>query len=272
WATRADGLEFKVEIVLPVGHSEGERPAALFWHYPREYEDEDAYREGIRDFSPNAFPEQRPRSMDTLVRLGYAVVDPDVPIVGPRERWNDRYVVDLRNSLAAAIDALDERGWIDRSRLAIGGHSYGGFGTINALVRTPFFKAGIAGSANSNRSLTPAGFQREDRILWEARETYVRMSPLFWINEMSGALLLYHGMDDQNVGTFPDHSVRSFHAMNTLGKTGALYMYPFEDHGPDAEETLLDLWARWTAWLDAYVMRAGEAGEAVTEGTEEGRR
>ncbi|HSR42261.1 MAG TPA: prolyl oligopeptidase family serine peptidase, partial [Longimicrobiales bacterium] len=184
WATRADGLRFKVEIVLPVGHSEGERAPALFWHYPREYEDEDAYREAIRDFDPTAFPGQRPRSMDTLVRLGYAVVDPDVPIVGPRERWNDRYVVDLRNSLAAAIDALDERGWIDRSRLAIGGHSYGGFGTINALVRTPFFKAGIAGSANSNRTLTPAGFQREDRILWEARETYIRMSPLFWMNEM----------------------------------------------------------------------------------------
>lgn len=258
WAIRADGLRFKVEVAFPVGYAEGDRPPAVFWHYPREYEDEDDYRESIRTFNRNAFPVQRPRSMETLVRLGYAVVSPDVPIVGPRERWNDRYVVDLRNTLSATIDALDERGWIDRDRLAIGGHSYGGFGTINALVRTPFFKAGIAGAANSNRTLTPAGFQREPRLLWEARETYIRMSPLLWLNEMTGALLLYHGIDDQNVGTFPDHSIRSFHALNALGKTGALYMYPYEGHGPVAQESILDLWARWSAWLDHHVKDAEE--------------
>ena len=30
-------------------------------------------------------------------------------------------------------------------------------------------------------------------------------------------------------------------------------MYPLEDHGPATKETLLDLWARWAAWLDKYV-------------------
>lgn len=272
WATRADGLEFIVEITLPRGYAGEERLPAIFWHYPREYEDEDAYREDIRDFNKNAFPRMYPRSMEKLVRLGYAVVSPDIPIVGPRERWNDYYVLHLRNSHAAAIDALDARGWIDRSRLAVGGHSYGGFGTINSMIQTPFFKAGIAGSANSNRTLTPAGFQREPRMLWEARETYERMSPLFWMNEISGALLLYHGLDDQNVGTFPDHSVRSFHALNALGKTAALYMYPYEEHGPDAEETIMDLWARWTAWLDRYVKNAGEMEEeeATTDASSSG--
>lgn len=267
WAERADGVRFKVEIALPADRAQGEALPAILWHYPREYEDEDAYREDIRDFNKNAFPGVRPRSMDHLLLAGYAVVVPDVPILGPRERWNDRYVVDLRNSLSAAIDAVAEPGWVDRDRLAIGGHSYGGFGTINSMIQTPYFKAGIAGSANSNRSLTPAGFQREPRILWEARETYIRMSPLFWMNELSGALLLYHGLDDQNVGTFPDHSVRSFHALNTLGKTAALYMYPYEGHGPDAEETTRDLWARWTTWLDLHVKNPGqrEGEEAVSE-------
>jgi dipeptidyl aminopeptidase/acylaminoacyl peptidase len=131
-----------------------------------------------------------------------------------------------------------------------------GFGTINAMVQTPYFRAGIAGAPNSNRLLTPIGFQRERRPLWEARETYLEMSPFLWAERLSGALLIYHGEDDQNTGTFPDNSWRLIHALNGLGKTAALYMYPYEGHGPRAEETLLDMWARWIAWLDHYVKNA----------------
>ena len=72
-------------------------------------------------------------------------------------------------------------------------------------------------------------------------------------NQLSGALLMYHVMHDQNVGTDPVNSIRLFHALNGLGKTVALYNYPFEDHGPASRETLLDLWSRWAAWLDKYV-------------------
>ena len=40
---------------------------------------------------------------------------------------------------------------------------------------------------------------------------------------------------------------------NGLGKTAALYNYPYEHHGPATRETILDLWARWISWLDMYV-------------------
>ncbi|HEX7119302.1 MAG TPA: prolyl oligopeptidase family serine peptidase [Longimicrobiales bacterium] len=254
--TRADGVTFWVRVTVPEDFSPGEDEPlpAIFWHYPREYASEKDYDESNRRYNKNEFPSVGTRSMEILVRRGWAVVEPDIPIIGPRERWNDLYVLHLRNSFAAAIDALDDRGIIDRSRLAVGGHSYGGFGTINSMIHTPFFKAGIAGSPNTNRSLTPAGFQREPRMLWEARETYIRMSPIFWLNEISGALLMYQGIEDQNVGTFPINSWRAFHALSALGKTAALYWYPYEAHGPRAEETLLDMWARWIAWLDTHVL------------------
>ena len=167
---------------------------------------------------------------------------------------NDNYVHDLRNNLAAVIDELDRRGIIDRSRLGIGGHSYGAFGTANAMVHTPFFKAGIAGHGNYNRTLTPLHFQSERRTLWEARETYIGMSPFLHANNLTGALLLYHGLHDQNVGTDPIHSPKLFHALNGLDKEAAMYLYPLEQHGPAARETLLDLWARWTAWLDKHLL------------------
>ncbi len=127
------------------------------------------------------------------------------------------------------------------------------------MVHTPFFKAGIAGDGNYNRTLTPLGFQNERRDLWTAREVYLDMSPFLYANNLTGALLMYHGMHDQNVGTDPENSIRLFHALNGLGKTAALYMYPYEDHGPVARETLLDQWARWSAWLDKYVKNPQKA-------------
>ena len=252
---RPDGFVSKVSVTMPVGWREGQpAPPAMFWFYPTEYTDQDNYNErSLARYNKNDFPNMGTRSMDMLSLLGYAVVDPDLPIVGDSDQPNDSYLPDLRNTLGAIIDTLDSRGWADRARLGIGGHSYGAFGTANAMTNTPYFKAGIAGDGNYNRSLTPAGFQREPRQLWEAEQIYIEMSPFFVADRMTGSLLMYHGMDDHNVGTHPDHSKRLFHALNVLGKDAALYMYPYEDHGPATRETVLDLWARWSAWLEVYL-------------------
>jgi len=254
---RADGIKFAVNVMLPPGFQAGTtpKPPAIFWLYPREFENQDAIDRPDRTFNKNAFQTFNARSMQFLARLGYAVITdaPAIPIVGPAGQQNNNYVHDLRNSLSAIIDELDKRGLADRNRLAIGGHSYGAFTAVNAMVHTPFFKAGIAGDGAYNRTLTPLGFQSERRDLWEAPNVYLGMSPFMYANNLTGALLMYHGMHDQNVGTDPTNSIRLHHALNGLGKVSALYRYPLEDHGPAARETLLDLWARWSAWLDKYV-------------------
>jgi len=253
--TRVDGFKFNVKVTTPA-KATGKLPA-LFWIYPREYPDQAAYNQqagrGPGGAGPGRFATANPRSMTMLCLLGYAVVEPDVPIVGPAGRMNDNYVPDLRNSLWAVIDDLDKKGIIDRDRLAVGGHSYGAFSTANALAHTPFFKAGIAGDGNYNRTLTSMTFQTERRQLWDARETYLEMSPILWANRVNGALLMYHGMEDANVGTDPINAHHLFLALDGLGKPAALYMYPYEGHGPISKETTLDLWARWVAWLDKYV-------------------
>jgi dipeptidyl aminopeptidase/acylaminoacyl peptidase len=262
--TRVDGFKFWVRVTTPPNTS-GKLPA-LFWIYPREYTDQAAYDRstgGRNQAATTRFSTPGPRSMTLLTLLGYAVVEPDVPIVGPAGRMNDNYIPDLRNSLWAVIDDLDKRGIIDRDRLAIGGHSYGAFSTANALAHTPFFKAGIAGDGNYNRTLTPMTFQTERRQMWDARETYLEMSPMLWANRVNGALLMYHGMDDANTGTNPINAEYLFMALDGLGKPAALYMYPHEGHGPLAKETTLDLWARWVAWLDKYVKSQNKEPKAV---------
>ncbi len=252
---RADGFKFRINVMLPQGYKEGTRLPALFWFYPREFTNQEAFDQPDRTFNKNTFTNYGSRSMQFFVRQGYAVVidSPALPIVGPTGQQNNNYVNDLRNDLAAVIDELDKRAIIDRTRLAIGGHSYGAFTTVNAMVHTPFFKAGISGDGAYNRTLTPIGFQSERRDLWEAPNVYLGMSPFLYANNLTGALLMYHGLGDQNVGTDPDNSIRLFHALNGLGKPVAMYLYPLEDHGPASRETLLDLWARWAAWLDKYV-------------------
>jgi dipeptidyl aminopeptidase/acylaminoacyl peptidase len=268
--TRADGIEFWMTITLPPGYQEGTRLPAMFWFYPREYTSQEQLEERSRTTNINTFPRVGTRSMQTLTVLGYAVIEPDCPIMGESGAMNDNYTGDLRNNLYAVIDALDDMEIINTDKLAIGGHSYGAFGTANALIQTPFFRAGIAGDGNYNRLLTPAGFQSERRELWQMREIYLRMSPLLWANELNGALLMYHGQHDQNTGTAPFHAPKMFHALNVLGKTASLYMYPYEDHGPATLETNLDLWARWVAWLDRYVMNYEKYEEEEKE--EEGGR
>ena len=264
--TRADGFKFWVKVTTPPGAA-GKLPA-LFWIYPREYTDQAAYDQTAgRTLSATngRFVAPGHRSVSLLTLLGYAVVEPDVPIVGPAGRMNDNYVPDLRNSLWAVIDELDKRGVIDRDRLAVGGHSYGAFSTANALAHTPFFKAGIAGDGNYNRTLTAMTFQSERRNLWDARETYLEMSPLLYADRIHAALLMYHGMEDANVGTDPINAEMLFLALDGLGKPAALYMYPYEGHGPAARETTLDLWARWAGWLDKYV-KAPAKGEKPPAG------
>jgi dipeptidyl aminopeptidase/acylaminoacyl peptidase len=258
--TRVDGFKFKVKVTTSP-KATGKQPA-MFWIYPKEYTDQASYSGGKggggggKDggAKDGKFSSPAPRSMTIWTLLGYALVEPDVPIVGPAGRMNDNYVADLRNSLWAVIDELDKRGIIDRDRLAVGGHSYGGFSTANALAHTPFFKAGIAGDGNYNRTLTPMSFQTEKRHLWEARETYLEMSPLLWADRINGALLMYHGMEDANVGTNPINAEFLYMSLRGLGKPVALYMYPYEPHGPLGKETTLDQWARWVSWLDTYVM------------------
>ena len=275
---RVDGFEFNGVVTLPPDYVEGTRLPAMFWFYPREYSGEDmaeaqkSYDERSRTLNVNAFPNVRPRTISILTKLGYAVVEPDCPIVGQPGQMNNNYVQDLRNSLWAVIDHLDKAGIIDRDRLAIGGHSYGAFGAANAMIHTPFFKAGIAGDGNYNRTLTPMSFQSERRYIWDAREVYFSMSPMLWANQMNGALLMYHGMDDANTGTFPINSERMFQALNGLDKDASLYMYPYEHHGPVAEETLLDLWARWVEWLDIYVKNPEKSKEQTKKIGEGGIR
>ena len=252
-----DGNKIWVNVTLPRDWRPGTRLPGIIWFYPREYATQDAYERSKYTVNINQFPDvpaTRPASAVSIwVTQGYALIEPDIPIYGDSGRMNDNYTRDLAENLDLVVDALVDSGFVDREKMGIGGHSYGAFSTVNAMTLVPYFKAGIAGDGMYNRSLTPFGFQSERRSFYEAQDTYLDMSPFYRADKMSGALLMYHGLSDQNVGTAPISSIRMFHALQGLGKPAALYMYPYEDHSVATYESDLDQWARWLAWFDVYV-------------------
>ena len=264
--TRRDGVKVQGRISLPTNYQPGTRVPAIFWTYPREFEDDKAYQRGaIRARNHNAYtPLSFLRWSDIWLTQGYALVYPDIPVLGKNGTFNDNFRTNLVDTIYGAIRKVDELGYVDVNRIGHGGHSYGAFTTANLLAHTPFFKAGIAGDGAYNRTLTPLTFQGERRNFWEATQTYVELSPFFYADQISAPLLMYHGAQDNNSGTFLIQSERMMQALTGLGKKAVLYIYPFESHAPRAKENFLDLWARWLDWFDTHVKNAAPAARPTT--------
>ena len=249
---RADGLELSGTLYLPPGHKPGTRLPVVVWAYPMEY-DSAAVAGQIRG-SVNRFTFFRGTSQLFFVTQGYAVLDnAEMPVVGDPQTVNDTFVQQIVSNAEAAIRKLDTMGVGDPKRVGVGGHSYGAFMTGNLLAHCDLFAAGIARSGAYNRTLTPFGFQSERRTLWEAPETYIKMSPFMNADKINEPILLIHGMADNNSGTFPIQSERLFAALKGFGTTARFVYLPYESHGYSARESVLHVLAEMFEWFDRYV-------------------
>jgi dipeptidyl aminopeptidase/acylaminoacyl peptidase len=189
---------------------------------------------------------------------GYAVLDnTTMPIVGSPETMNDTFIEQVVSSAKAAIDKAVEMGVTDRTRVGVGGHSYGAFMTANLLAHSDLFRAGIARSGAYNRSLTPFGFQGERRTLWEASDTYSRLSPFMFAHKINEPILLIHGERDNNPGTFPMQSERLFHAIKGNGGNVRYVTLPYESHGYAARESIEHTLYEMLNWFNTHVKAAG---------------
>ena len=225
----------------------------LLWAYPQEFKSADAA--GQVDSSPYEFSQVWYSSPLVWLSRGYAVLDdPKLPIIGQGEHEpNDSYIEQLVAGAKAAVDEVVRRGVADPKRIAVGGHSYGAFMTANLLAHSDLFAAGVARSGAYNRTLTPFGFQAEERTLWQAHDTYFKMSPFVHANKINEPLLLIHGMADSNPGTYPMQSERLYQALKGLGGQARLVMLPHEEHGYRARESLMHMLYETDRWLDTYV-------------------
>lgn len=260
---RADGVDLTGDLYLPKGYDakrDGPLPT-LIWAYPAEYNSA-ADAAQIRG-SEHRFTLLNWGSPIYYVTQGYAVLNnAEMPIVATSadKKPNDDFIDQLKLNAEAAIGKLSDLGVGDKNRMAVGGHSYGAFMTANLLAHTNLFKGGIARSGAYNRTLTPFGFQNEDRTYWENPDLYHEMSPFSYANKIKTPILLIHGDTDNNTGTFPIQSERMFNAIKGHGGTVKYVSLPYESHGYAGRENILHMLAEQFNWLEKYVKSAPAEG------------
>ncbi|MES2588078.1 MAG: prolyl oligopeptidase family serine peptidase [Bacteroidota bacterium] len=252
---RADGVELSGTLYLPAGYdkTKKEKLPMIMWAYPQEFKDKNSA--GQVTSNPNTFTFPFYGSPIYWVTRGYAVLDDAAfPILGEgKTEPNDSFISQLVANAQAAIDAVDKLGFINPKKVAVGGHSYGAFMTANLLTHSSLFACGVARSGAYNRTLTPFGFQSEERSYWDVPNIYNEMSPFMTADKMKTPLLLIHGEADNNPGTFTLQSERYFNALKGLGNPARLVLLPKESHGYAALESILHVLWEQDQWFEKYL-------------------
>ncbi|WP_031455942.1 S9 family peptidase [Flavobacterium chungangense] len=252
---RKDGVELSGTLYLPAGYDKvkKEKLPLLIWAYPAEYKDKSSA--GQTSQNPNEFTFPYYGSFVYWVTKGYVVLDDAAfPIIGEgTTEPNDNFITQLVDNAEAAINAVDALGYINRKKVAVGGHSYGAFMTANLLTHSNLFACGIARSGAYNRTLTPFGFQTEQRNYWEVPSVYNTMSPFMNADKMKTPILLVHGEADNNPGTFTLQTERYFQALKGLGAPARMVILPKEAHSYVAKENILHLLWEQDQFLEKYL-------------------
>ncbi|MEO1126610.1 MAG: prolyl oligopeptidase family serine peptidase [Cyanobacteria bacterium J06639_16] len=252
---RNDGVELSATLYLPPNHNPAQNGPipTVMWVYPREFKSRDAAAQVTA--AENVFSRPYGYSPLFLLTQGYALLrNPTMPIIGEGDTEpNDTYIEQLTASAQAAVNYLVELGISNPGQIAIGGHSYGAFTAANLLAYTDLFNAGIANSGAYNRTLTPFGFQGEQRTFWETPQVYIQMSPFAQAAQINEPLLLIHGEEDANSGTYPLQSERLYDALQGLGGTVRWVELPAEGHVYRSREAVSHVLWEMTHWLDTHL-------------------
>ncbi len=248
---RPDGVELSFWLYLPPGHAgqgKDDRRPTFVWAYPQEFTDAATASQVSGSATRfNTFGSTNPLM---LLLEGYVVLmDATMPVVGDPKTVNDSFIEQITANAQAIIDKADELGVTARDKVVVGGHSYGAFMTANLLAHTDLFKAGIARSGAYNRTLTPFGFQAERRTLWEAPNSYLKLSPFLVADKLKEPVLLVHGESDDNPGTFPLQSQRLYQALAGTGGSVRFVSLPFEGHGYAARESQGHVLWEMSEWM-----------------------
>ncbi|KAL0435979.1 UNVERIFIED_CONTAM: putative glutamyl endopeptidase, chloroplastic [Sesamum radiatum] len=278
---RRDGVQLTATLYLPPDYDparDGPLPS-LMWSYPGEFKSKDAAGQAIENF----LSFKSPANTSIPSWIAYKALTGQSNVLGQSYRKCPTYLKGYRNSklviprilmtwyveqlvasAEAAVEEVIRRGVAHPDKIAVGGHSYGAFMTANLLAHAPhLFCCGIARSGAYNRTLTPFGFQNEDRTLWEAVDTYVEMSPFISANKIKKPILLIHGEEDNNPGTLTMQSDRFYNALKGHGALCRLVILPFESHGYAARESVMHVLWETDRWLQKYCVTANLSNASV---------
>jgi dipeptidyl aminopeptidase/acylaminoacyl peptidase len=195
---------------------------------------------------------------------GYVVFMPDVVY---REGYPGESAL---HAVVPGVLQLVEEGYVDRDRIGIQGHSWGGYQIAYIVTKTNVFRAAAAGAPVSNMISAYGGirwgsgmsrmFQYErtqSRIgatLWDAPVRYIENSPIFWADRIETPLLIMHNDRDGAVPWY--QGIELFVALRRLGKPAWLVNYNDAPHWPVTFAEKRDWNIRMQQYFDHYLRDA----------------
>jgi len=198
------------------------------------------------------------------VSRGYLLFVPDIPykIGYPGES--------AMNAVMPGITKLIDQGFVDRDRVGVQGHSWGGYQIAYMVTQTNLFAAAEAGAPVVNMTSAYGGirwgsgmsraFQYEStqsRIggtLWNAQQRYIHNSPLFQADKVQTPLLMMHNDGDGAVPWY--QGIEYFSALRRLQKPVWMFNYNGADHGLSDIVDRRDWAIRMQQFFDHYLMDA----------------
>jgi dipeptidyl aminopeptidase/acylaminoacyl peptidase len=240
-------------IFLPYGATRGDHLPTIAYFYA-------GYQATL---ATNGFGGGAPSSIPLLIftSRGYAVLVCDVPL-GPEGKAGNP-AQEMTNAVVAQVNRAADLGYTDIHRLAIMGHSYGGYGTAAVITRTNLFRAAVAldgvydlpgNYSQSDRNQiqwSESGQGRMGTHPWANLERYIANSPYYQADKIHTPLLLIHGEKDNACPVI--EARKMFNALDRLDRDAELAIYAGEGHVPglwsvantvDASERMLDFLSR----------------------------
>lgn len=261
-----DGQKLTGWLLLPTEYQQGRRYPTVVWVYAGDNYSDNSPPFWVSLNSSSTF------NLQLLAAHGYAVLMPSMPLK-PEGIASDPYQ-DLPNGVLPAIDKAIEAGVADPERLAVAGHSFGGYSVHGLITQTNRFHAAIslAGFANlvslygalDARSryddfarehllhmiYAESGQFRMGNPPWKDMDRYIRNSPITYADRVSTPLMIVQG----DLDYVPiQQGEEFFTALYRQNKPADFVRYLGEGHIIESPANIADLWNRIYAWLDRYL-------------------
>jgi dipeptidyl aminopeptidase/acylaminoacyl peptidase len=257
----AEGFAIHAALYKP-DHPHPSKPAIIFIHGT-------GWTQGVaRSFAP--YLEVNRAQFQFYADHGYTVLALDYK--GSRGYGRDSRVAIYKktgipevDSVVAGVDYLVEQQGVDRRRIGIYGHSWGGFIVNMALFSRPgVFAGGVTEAGMSDHA--QQGFSSlMTRILGtpvQDPEAYERTSPMHYVQNFRDRLLILHGLQDTNVPV--QQAFMLVQRLQELKKTGwDIAVYPLEAHIPHLETSRLDMERRRFAFFESVLKGPRPTGTAA---------
>ena len=172
----------------------------------------------------------------------------------------------------SGVTSLISRGFVDSKRVALQGHSWGGYQAAYLVTRTNLFACAEAGAPVANMTSAYGGIRWESGLnrafqyehqqsriggsLWEKPKQYIENSPLFALDKVETPLLILHNDKDGAVPWY--QGIELFSGLRRLGKPAWLLNYNDEPHWPVKIQNRVDFQRRMQQFFDHYLMGAPE--------------